>query len=223
MQDDMARMLRDIRQEVQLTRSWIGRDHLDARVLAAMEKVPRHEFVPKEFDYLAYDNGPLAIGHGQTISQPYIVALMTDLLNLHPGDTVLEVGTGSGYQAAVLSLLVKRVFSIEIVAALAREAGARLRRLGYDNVTVRSGDGYGGWPEHAPFDAVIVTAAAPGIPPPLLEQLKPGGRMVIPVGVPYGRQTLTVVNRDERGEISEEEMLPVAFVPLTGERGRERQ
>ena len=222
MQDDMARMLRDIRQETLLTQSWIGRDHLNARVLAAMEKVPRHEFVPKEFDYLAYNNGPLAIGHGQTISQPYIVALMTDLLNPHAGDTVLEVGTGSGYQAAVLSLLVKRVFSIEIVAVLAEEAGTRLGSLGYDNVEVRYGDGYQGWPEHAPFDAVIVTAAARGIPPPLIEQLKSGGRMVIPVGVPYGRQILSVVNKDERGEISVEELLPVAFVPLTGDQGMER-
>lgn len=219
MQDDMARMLRDIRQETLLTQSWIGRDHLNARVLAAMEKVPRHEFVPKEFDYLAYNNGPLAIGHGQTISQPYIVALMTDLLNPHAGDTVLEVGTGSGYQAAVLSLLVKRVFSIEIVAVLAEEAGTRLGSLGYDNVEVRYGDGYQGWPEHAPFDAVIVTAAARGIPPPLIEQLKSGGRMVIPVGVPYGHQILSVVNKDERGEISVQELLPVAFVPLTGEQG----
>ena len=219
MQNEMDRMLRDIRQEVQLTKSWVGREHLDARVMAAMEKVPRHEFVPKEYDYLAYDNGPLAIGHGQTISQPYIVALMTDLLQTHPGDTVLEVGCGSGYQAAVLSLLVKQVYTIEIVAALAREAGTRLRRLGYDNVEVRIGDGYQGWREHAPFDAIIVTAAAPSIPPPLIEQLKSGGRMVIPVGVPYGRQILSVVNKDERGEITVNELLPVAFVPLTGDHG----
>ena len=217
MRDNIAEMLRDIRQEVELTKSWIGKEHLDARVLAAMEKVPRHEFVPKELDYLAYSNGPLAIGHGQTISQPYIVALMTDLLNPQAGDVVLEVGTGSGYQAAVLSLLVKQVYSIEIVAALAQQATARLGRLGYDNVTVRSGDGYRGWQEHAPFDAIIVTAAAPSIPPPLLEQLKSGGCMVIPVGLPYGRQILTVVNKDERGKVSVEELLPVAFVPLTGD------
>jgi len=221
MQSEMERMLRDIRQETQLTRSWIGREELDARVLAAMEKVPRHEFVPKEFDYLAYDNGPLAIGHGQTISQPYIVALMTDLLQPRPEDTVLEVGTGSGYQAAVLSLLVKQVYSIEIVPALAQEAGERLRRLGYNNIEVKGGDGYQGWREHAPFDSVIVTAAAPVIPPPLLDQLKPGGRMVIPVGVPYGRQILCVVNKDEQGEIATTELLPVAFVPLTGGHGKE--
>jgi protein-L-isoaspartate(D-aspartate) O-methyltransferase len=220
MQEDIAGMLRDIRQEMALTKSWIGKEHLDARVLAAMEKVPRHEFVPKELDYLAYSNGPLGIGHGQTISQPYIVALMTDLLKPHAGNVVLEVGTGSGYQAAVLSLLVKQVYSIEIVAALAQEAMARLRRLGYNNVAVRGGDGYRGWREHAPFDAIIVTAAARSIPPPLLEQLKSGGRMVIPVGAPYARQILTVVNKDERGEITTEELLPVAFVPLTGDHGQ---
>jgi len=219
MQDDIAGMMRDIRLEVQLTKSWIGKEHLDARVLAAMEKVPRHEFVPQELDYLAYSNGPLAIGHGQTISQPYIVALMTDLLRPRSGDVVLEVGTGSGYQAAVLSLLVKQVYSIEIVAALARDAAVRLRSLGYSNVAVRGGDGYRGWQEHAPFDAIIVTAAAPIIPPPLLEQLKPGGHMVIPVGAPYDRQSLTVIEESERGDVTEQAILPVAFVPLTGNHG----
>lgn len=218
---DNAGMMRDIRQEVQLTKSWIGKEYLDARVLAAMEKVPRHEFVPQELDYLAYSNGPLAIGHGQTISQPYIVALMTDLLRPRAGDVMLEVGTGSGYQAAVLSLLVKQVYSIEIVTALAQDAVARLRRLGYGNVEVRSGDGYSGWQEHAPFDAIIVTAAAPAIPPPLLDQLKPGGRMLIPVGEPYDRQILTVIEKNERGEVTEQTILPVAFVPLTGEHGQE--
>ena len=221
MRDDMTGMLRDIRQEVVLTKSWIGKEQLDARVLAAMEKVPRHEFVPKELDYLAYSNGPLGIGHGQTISQPYIVALMTDLLKPQAGDVVLEVGTGSGYQAAVLALLVKQVYSMEVVAALAQDATARLRRLGYGNVAVRNGDGYQGWQEHAPFDAIIVTAAARAIPPPLLDQLKHGGRMVIPVGSPYGRQILSVVDKDERGEVSVQELLPVAFVPLTGDHGED--
>lgn len=220
MSDDMARMLRDIRREVELTRSWIGKEELDPRVMAAMAKVPRHEFVPQEFDYLAYNDGPLGIGHGQTISQPYIVALMTDLLRPQGGDVVLEVGTGSGYQAAVLSLLVKQVFSVEIVAPLAQESTARLRRLGYDNVTVRCGDGYLGWEEHAPFDAVIVTAAALAPPPPLLEQLKCGGRMVIPVGMPYGRQNLSVIDKDEQGSVATTEVLPVAFVPLTGSHGK---
>jgi len=219
MRDNVSEMLRDIRQEVELTRRWIGKDHLDARVLAAMGRVPRHEFVPAELDNLAYSNGPLGIGHGQTISQPYIVALMTDLLQPQAGDVVLEVGTGSGYQAAVLSLVVKQVYSIEAVAALAEEAEARLWRLGYDNVTVRCGDGYAGWREHAPFDAIIVTAAAPHIPPPLLEQLKAGGRMVIPVGPPYGHQVLTVIDKDTHGMVTTQEVLPVAFVPLTGEHG----
>lgn len=214
-----AEMLRDIRQETQLTKSWIGKDHLDARVLAAMERVPRHEFVPKELDYLAYSNGPLGIGYGQTISQPYIVALMTDLVRPQAGDVVLEVGTGSGYQAAVISLLVKQVYSLEIVPALAREATERLRRLGYSNVAVRCDDGYLGWQEHAPFDAILVTAAVPDVPPPLLEQLKPGGRMVVPVGRPYGHQILTVANKDEQGTVTVEELLPVAFVPLTGDHG----
>ncbi len=218
---DNAGMMRDIRQEVQLTKSWIGKEYLDARVLAAMEKVPRHEFVPQELDYLAYSNGPLAIGYGQTISQPYIVALMTDLLRPRAKDVVLEVGTGSGYQAAVLSLLVKQVYSIEIVTALVQDAAARLRRLGYGNVEVRSGDGYSGWQEHAPFDAIIVTAAAPAIPPPLLEQLKPGGRMLIPVGAPYDRQILTVIDKSERGDITQQTILPVAFVPLTGNHGHD--
>ena len=146
---------------------------------------------------------------------------MTDLLRPQAGDVVLEVGTGSGYQAAILSMLVRQVYSIEIVAALAEEATARLRRLGYGNVSVRSGDGYRGWQEHAPFDAIIVTAAAPTIPPPLLEQLKPGGRLVIPVGAPYDRQVLTVIDKDERGYVTEQTVLPVAFVPLTGDHGRD--
>jgi protein-L-isoaspartate(D-aspartate) O-methyltransferase len=221
MRDEMARMLREIRREVQLTKAWIGKESLDERVLAAMQRVPRHEFVPEELDYLAYANGPVAIGYGQTISQPYIVALMTDLLNTDADDTVLEVGTGSGYQAAVLSQLVKQVYSVEIVAALAQEAKTRLQRLGFGNVAVRSGDGYGGWKEYAPFDGIVVTAAAPVIPSPLVDQLKPGGRLVIPVGAPYDRQILTVVSKDEKGGVVEQELLPVAFVPLTGNHARE--
>jgi len=177
--------------------------------------------VPEELAYLAYANGPVAIGYGQTISQPYIVALMTDLLKTNADDVVLEVGTGSGYQAAVLAQLVKQVYSVEIVAALAQEAKARLHRLGYANVAVRSGDGYGGWNEHAPFDGIVVTAAAPSIPSPLIEQLKPGGRLVIPLGAPHARQILTVVSKDEKGATVEQELLPVAFVPLTGNHARQ--
>ncbi len=221
MNDEMMQMLRDIRQEVELTKGWIGRDTLDARVMAAMKNVPRHQFIPEESRYSAYANGPVAIGHGQTVSQPYIVALMTDLLNPTADDVILEVGTGSGYQAAVLSHLVKIIYSIEIVPALAREAAERLQRLRYANVEVRSGDGYQGWRERAPFDGIIVTAAAPAIPPPLIEQLKPGGTMVIPVGSPYGRQVLSVVSKDDSGHTVTKEMLPVAFVPLTGNHRRQ--
>jgi protein-L-isoaspartate(D-aspartate) O-methyltransferase len=216
MKDEMAQMLRDIREEVEFTKGWIGKDRLDERVMAAMKKVPRERFVPEESHLFAYDNGPVAIGHGQTISQPYIVALMTDLLEPAADDVILEVGTGSGYQAAVLSHLVKRVYSLEIVAALAQEASERLQRLGYDNVEVRSGDGYHGWLEHAPFDGIIVTAAAPSVPPSLVEQLKPGRRLVIPVGSPFGSQVLSVISKDDSGRALTREILPVAFVPLTG-------
>ena len=192
---------------------------LSDAVLDALGKVPRHLFVPLSLGAAAYANRPLAIGHGQTISQPYIVALMTDLLEPRKDDVVLEVGTGSGYQAAVLAELVHHVYSIEIVAPLAAEAVPRLKRLGYDNVTVREGDGYAGWPEHAPFDAIIVTAGAPHIPPPLVEQLKPGGHMVIPVGATRARQELILVEKRGDGEIRKRNLGPVAFVPLTGARG----
>ena len=170
------------------------------------------------YRHLAYDNTPLPIEAGQTISQPLIVALMTDLLDPQPSDVVLEVGTGSGYQAAVLAGLVRHVYSVEIVAQLAASAADVLDRLGYDNVTVRAGDGYAGWPEHAPFDAIIVTAAAPEIPAPLLEQLKPGGKLVIPVGGEYDAQDLLLIEMGETGEVTRRSVLPVRFVPLTRER-----
>jgi protein-L-isoaspartate(D-aspartate) O-methyltransferase len=186
----------------------------DKRTLAAMRKVPRHLFVPPAVAGQAYDDHPLPIGHGQTISQPYIVAFMTEALHLDGDETVLEVGTGSGYQAAVLAEIVPRVYSIEIVAPLAEEAGGRLRDLGYSNVEVRAGDGYQGWPEAAPFDAIIVTAAAPRIPEPLKEQLGEGGRLILPVGDEW--QELVVVTR--RGDRFEEKrVLAVRFVPMTGE------
>jgi len=185
----------------------------DSRTLAALRKVPRHLFVPPDLAGEAYGDGPLPIGHGQTISQPYIVAFMTEALGLRGGETVLEVGTGSGYQAAVLAEIAARVFTIEIVAPLAEEARERLARLGYGNVEVRAGDGYQGWAEKAPFDAVIVTAAAPRVPEPLEQQLKDGGRLVIPVGEEY--QELMVVTR--RGTAyTESRVLPVRFVPMTG-------
>jgi protein-L-isoaspartate(D-aspartate) O-methyltransferase len=186
----------------------------DERTLAAMRAVPRHLFVPEEFASQAYADHPLPIGHGQTISQPYIVAFMTEALHLDEDETVLEVGTGSGYQAAVLAEIASRVYSIEIVAPLAEEAGKRLQDVGYTNVQVRAGDGYQGWPEAAPFDAIIVTAAAPRIPEPLKEQLRDGGRLVIPVGDAW--QELVVLTR--RGDrFDEKRVLPVRFVPMTGE------
>ena len=185
----------------------------DPRTLAAMRKVPRHLFVPPQMVHDAYSDHPLPIGHGQTISQPYIVAFMTEALGLRGGETVLEVGTGSGYQAAVLAEIAARVYTIEIVAPLAEESRERLARLGYGNVEVRAGDGYQGWPERAPFDAVIVTAAASRVPEPLKEQLKDGGRLVIPVG--DSAQELVVITR--RGtRYAEERVLPVRFVPMTG-------
>jgi protein-L-isoaspartate(D-aspartate) O-methyltransferase len=188
----------------------------DPRVLEAMRTVPRHEFVPAAQLPHAYENRPLPIGHGQTISQPYIVALMTDLLAPKPADTVLEIGTGSGYQAAVLARLTSRVYSIEIVEPLYRDGTARLKRLGFGNVQTRAGDGYYGWPEAAPFDAIIVTAAANHIPPPLIRQLKPGGRMVIPVGASFLTQHLVLVEKNADRSVTTRQLLPVRFVPLTG-------
>jgi protein-L-isoaspartate(D-aspartate) O-methyltransferase len=192
-----------------------GRPVLDERVLAAMRKVPRHEFVPGDQKRAAYRNRPLPIGEGQTISQPYIVALMTDLLALSPEAKVLEIGTGCGYQAAVLAQIAGEVYSIEIVDSLGRKAAATLARLGYTNVKTRIGDGYQGWPEAAPFDAIIVTAAPDHIPPALIEQLKPGGRLVIPVGTLL--QELMVVRKAADGSTLNETIVPVRFVPLTRE------
>jgi protein-L-isoaspartate(D-aspartate) O-methyltransferase len=191
-----------------------GRTAIDPRVLQAMRRVPRHAFVPPELATSAYDDRPLPIGHGQTISQPFIVALMTDLLRTAPGQVVLEVGTGSGYQAAVLAELVRTVHSIEIIPLLADAAAQRLRALGYGNVTVHRGDGYYGVPEAAPFDGIIVTAAAGSIPPPLLGQLRPGARMVIPVGGGFALQHLVLVEKLPDGRVRTRQMLPVTFVPL---------
>ena len=211
-------MLEEIRESVRSSASYTGRSELSDRVMAAMANVPREEFVLPAYRHLAYDNTPLPIEAGQTISQPLIVALMTDLLDPQPADVMLEVGTGSGYQAAVLSELVAQVYSVEIVEELAETAAEVLSRLDYSNVTVRAGDGYAGWPEHAPFDGIIVTAAAEKIPPPLLQQLKPGGKLVIPVGAKNGYQELLLVEVDENGEIRKRSVLPVRFVPLTGDR-----
>ena len=189
----------------------------DKTVLEAIGTVPRHEFVPSEHSDLAYVDSPLPIGHGQTISQPYIVAEMTRHLNLSARSKVLEIGTGSGYQAAVLTEFTPTVFSIEIVKPLADRASETLKRLGYKTVKVKHADGYSGWPEEAPFDGIIVTCAAGQIPPPLLEQLKPGGRMVIPVGAPFSIQSLMLLTKDEKGAVRSRSLMPVRFVPLARE------
>jgi len=213
---EMEEMIAEIEQETRYVGNAIGKSALDGKVIAAIRAVPRHAFVPAELSGEAYGNYPLPIGHGQTISQPFIVALMSDLLELPDSATVLEVGTGSGYQGAVLAHLARRVYSIEIVPHLARQAAQRFAELGLANIEVRCGDGYQGWPEHAPYDGIIVTAAAPHIPEPLTEQLKPGGRLVIPLGLPFMPQNLLVVTKHADGSISRHNVLAVAFVPLTG-------
>jgi len=188
----------------------------DQRVIKALRAVPRHKFVPPQRQRSAYDDTPLPIGHGQTISQPYIVALMTDLLELQPGQKVLEIGTGSGYQAAVLTELTPYVFSIEIVEPLYKQAVQRFERLGYQTVKTKQADGYDGWAEHAPFDAIIVTCAAGHVPPPLWDQLKPGGRLVIPLGAVYDVQRLVVLTKQAGGSRKSRNVLSVRFVPMTG-------
>jgi len=197
------------------TGSETGHPVFAERVMTAMRNVPRHRFVPPSQAPSAYDNRPLPIGDGQTISQPYIVALMTELLNSKPGDVVLEVGTGSGYQAAVLAEIVAKVYSIEIVASLGTKAAAILAELGYRNVTARIGDGYNGWKEHAPFDGILVTAAPAQVPQPLIDQLKPGARLVIPVGGRFDVQELLVIEKKADGSTQSRRTIPVRFVPLT--------
>jgi len=211
-------MIADIERNVYQTRQFIGKDQLSAKVMAAMRDVPRDKFVPPDLKALAYADGPLMIGHGQTISQPYIVALMTDLLDLPQDAKVLEIGTGSGYQTAVLSLLAKKVYSVEVITALADAAEERLQDLNYTNIEIRTGNGYEGWPEHTPYDAIMVTAAAAYIPSALIEQLKPGGKMVIPIGLPYEHQELVLINKDEQDKIEAKTILGVSFVPLVQEK-----
>jgi len=217
--DDPGRLrellLEEIESDLRATSQLLGKETLDPHVMEAMRRIPRHEFVLDEDEAHAYLNRPLGIGYGQTISQPYIVAVMTDLLEVHEDDVVLEVGTGSAYQTAVLSGLVKRIYSLEVIPELAESAAERLGRLGFENVEVRVGDGARGWPEHAPFDGIIVTAAAPVIPPLLVDQLKPGCRLVIPVGGDPWGQNLKVVEKSAKGEVETRSVLPVAFVPLT--------
>jgi protein-L-isoaspartate(D-aspartate) O-methyltransferase len=214
MKPSLKRMIADIEAEVEYTRSLTGRDALDPRVMAVMGQVPREQFVPDEMHDAAYDNGPLPIGHGQTISQPYIVALMTDLLQLGPDDRVLEIGTGSGYQTAILSSLARAVYTVEVIPELGEVAAERLAALDYTNIHYRIGNGYEGWPEHAPYDAIMVTAAAPEIPPALIDQLKPGGRLVIPVGWQHMPQELMLVEKDAGNVVHSRGVLGVAFVPL---------
>jgi len=211
--DDFAR------ERERMARTQIERRGVDdPATLAAMREAPRHAFAPDRLRDRAYDDRPLPIGHGQTISQPYIVAAMTESLQLEPGDRVLEIGTGSGYQAAVLAEIVDEVYTIEIIGALAERAEKTLRENGYASVKTRHADGFYGWPEAAPFDAIVVTAAADSIPPPLIEQLKPGGRMVIPVGPPFGAQRLLLVTKNEDGETRSRSLMPVRFVPFTREK-----
>ncbi len=214
---ELEELLSEIEGEVAITEGYTGRAKLSPRVYEAMRNVPRDQFIPHGLRGSAFGNYPVSIGHGQTISQPYIVALMTDMLDLDATKKVLEIGTGSGYQAAVLAEIAGEVYTVEIIEALSDNAERVIKSLDYTNIHFRKGDGYLGWPEHGPYDAIIVTACAPDIPPALREQLKPGGRMIIPIGRPFGEQQLVLVTKDDKGEIDTRSVLPVAFVPLTGE------
>ncbi len=216
-QQQVDAMVRSIDADCRSTRHYTGISAFAPEVIAAIARVPRDQFVPDKLKPWAYENIPLPIGNDQTISQPFIVALMTDLLCPDKDDVILEVGAGSGYQAAVLSQLVKKIYTIEIVPTLALKAEQVLIKLGYRNVEIRQGDASSGWPEHAPFDGIIATAAAGYIPPALKEQLKPGGRLVIPVGRSHQRQELLLVQKDEKGGFTSKDILPVAFVPFTGD------
>lgn len=215
-QNRRDQMIHEIEQDVRATSQYLNKEALTNEVLEALRTVPRHRFVPEEQVTWAYENRPLPIGHGQTISQPYIVAIMTDLLKLRSNHRVLEIGTGSGYQAAILATIVDQVFTVEIVEPLADMAEERFKKLRYDRIHTRKGDGYYGWKSEAPFDAIVVTAAASHIPPPLVRQLKPGGRLMIPVGSRFTVQQLLLVHKDLLGSVTTEQILPVRFVPLTG-------
>ena len=215
--DQATDMLRDIARTTQFSAEYTGIEAIDPVVMGAMSRVDRARFVPEEQRRFAFANQPLAIGHGQTISQPFIVALMTHVLQLESSDRVLEIGTGSGYQAAILSELAEAVCTIEIVEPLARNADALLKELGYENVSVRVGDGWFGWPEQAPFDKIMVTAVAPKLPDLLIEQLKTGGRLVLPVGDYDGYQELVLIEKHADDGFERTVLLPVRFVPMTGE------
>ena len=213
----MERLLNAIRSDARNTEAYTGQAEISAPVMDALRRVPRERFVPGDASHLAYQNHPLPIGHGQTISQPFIVALMTDLLGAQPEHRILEIGTGSGYQAAVLAELVSEVYSIEIIEELAATATTLLEGLDYTNIHIKVGDGWHGWPEEAPFNGIIVTAVAEDVPPKLVEQLAPGGRLVLPLGLPGRGQMLAVVEKQADGSIVQRDVLPVQFVPLTGD------
>jgi protein-L-isoaspartate(D-aspartate) O-methyltransferase len=204
----------DAARETMVREQIVARGIREPRVIEAMRRAPRHLFIPPAERHRAYADAPVPIGEGQTISQPYIVALMTELVRPQPGDIALEVGTGSGYQAAVLAPLVKHVYTIELEATLSHRAATALREQKYDNITVRVGDGYGGWPEHAPFDIIMVTAAPEHVPQPLIDQLKPGGRLIVPVGPRFSVQQLQLLEKDAKGQVSTKTVSPVMFVPL---------
>jgi len=207
------RMIAEIVADAVFLTAQLGKSSFAPRVIDAMGRIPRHEFVPQELQAYAYLNSPLPVGYGKTVSQPFIVALMTDLLDPHPGDVILEVGAGVGYQAAILSELVNQVYSIELIEELALDTRHRLQHLGYRNIEIGVGNGYYGWAEHAPFDKIVVTAAPDLIPPPLLAQLKPGGKMVIPTGIP-DKQQLVLVEKSGNGKLTTREVLPVRFSEL---------
>ena len=223
MKANQKKLIKDIEGEVRFNKKFIGKSKLDKKVMQVMEAVPRDQFVPSHMQAFAFVNGPVPIGYGQTISQPYIVALMTDLLALKPDYKVLEVGTGSGYQTAILSQLCAEVFSVERIAELSRRAEACFNRLGYQNIKTHVGNGYKGWPEHAPYDGIVVTAAAKHVPSALTDQLKPGGNLVIPVARSSFHQELIVVSKNVNGEIEERDILAVAFVPLVDDAYRESE
>lgn len=214
MSKNIERMISDIEQEVAYTRHLTGRTTLDPKVMQVMARIPRDQFVPSAIKPYAFDNGALSVGYGQTISQPYIVALMTDLMQLEAENCVLEIGTGTGYQTAILAELVDRVYSMELTRELSEAADKRLKEMGYTNIETCVGNGYRGWQEHAPYDAIIVTAAAAFIPPDLIAQLKAGGKMVIPVGEPHRHQQLMLLEKDPDGNHPRQKILDVAFVPL---------
>lgn len=212
--DMQQNMLAVIEDEVKATRRYLGKDTLDEKVMRAMAEVPRHEFVPEQLKSFSYSNGPLAIGHGQTISQPYMVAVMTDLLNIAKNHVLLEIGTGSGYQAAILSRLAKKVYSVEVIPELSASAARVFAKLGYNNIELIIADGHDGYPKYAPYDGIIVTAAADSVPDELVAQLKPEAKLIIPVGMPHSTQDLLLVEKNHGGKVNTRSILAVAFVPL---------